>query len=92
MRVVHWTDEALDQALKIRDYLAVTSEEYATQVIDNLFARIDQLVAFPLSGPLYAKAGLPQVRELLVRPYKVVYEVTTRQIRILAIFHQRQQG
>ena len=32
MRVVHWTDEALDQALKIRDYLVVTSEEYAAVV------------------------------------------------------------
>ena len=84
--------EALDQTLKIRDYLAVTSEEYATRVVDNLFSRIDQLPAFPLSGPLYAKAGLPQVRELLVRPYKVIYEVTAKQIRILAVFHQRQQG
>ena len=84
--------EALDQTLKIRDYLAVTSEEYATRVVDNLFSRIDQLTAFPLSGPLYAKAGLPQVRELLVRPYKVIYEVTAKQIRILAVFHQRQQG
>jgi len=59
-------------------------------VIDNLFKRIDQLIAFPLSGPLYAKAGLPQVRELLVRLYKVVYEVTDTQIRIMALFHQRQ--
>lgn len=92
MRVIHWTDEALDQALKIREYLSVTSVEYAVQVIDTLFSRIDQLVAFPFSGPLYAKAGLQQIRELLVRPYKVIYEVTDRQIRILAVFHQRQQG
>ena len=90
MRKIHWTDEAIDQALKIREYLASTSPAYAVMVINRIFERTDQLLQFPESGPLYKKAGLPQVRELLVRPYKLIYEVTDKQIRILAVFHQRQ--
>ncbi len=90
MRYIHWTDEAIEQALKIREYLANTSPEYAVMITNRIFERVEQLLQFPHSGPLYKKAGLPQVRELLVRPYKIVYEVTHKQIRILAVFHQHQ--
>ena len=80
----------MDQALAVREYLAVSSPEYAAQVVDGLFAGVNQLVDFPFSGPVYKRAGLPEIRELLVRPYRVVYQVTDRQIRVMAIFHQHQ--
>ena len=90
MKVVHWTDEAIDQPLKIREYLAGTSLQYAAMIVDQIFERVDQLLQFPESGPVHKKAGLPQVREPLVRPYELIYEVTDKQIRILAVFHRRQ--
>ena len=65
MRAIHWTDEALDQVLRIKEYLAVTSPEYAERVVQNIINKAEQLIQFPKSGPVYAKAGLPQVRELL---------------------------
>ena len=80
----------MDQALAIGEYLAVSSPEYAARVVDALFARVSQLLDFPFSGPLYKKASLPEVRELLVRPYRVVYQVTDRQIRIMGVYHQHQ--
>ena len=43
----------MDQTLNIREYLAGTSPEYATAVINRIFARADQLLVFPESGPLY---------------------------------------
>ena len=89
--VIHWTDEAIDQVLGIREYLAITSPSYAAQFVDNLFERVEQLISFPNSGPQFSASGLVQPRELLVRPYRVVYEVTDKQIRIMAVFHQRQR-
>jgi len=59
-------------------------------MVDKLFERVNQLVAFPYMGPVYKLAKLPQVRELLVRPYRVIYEVTDRQIRVMAVLHQHQ--
>ena len=90
MRAIHWTDEALDQVLRIKEYLAVTSPESAERVVQNIINKAEQLIQFPKSGPVYAKAGLPQVRELLVRPHKLIYELTTTQIRIMAVLHQSQ--
>ena len=91
MKAIHWTDEAMEQVLGIREYLSVTSPGYAAQYIDNLFDRVKQLISFLQSGPQYSAGGLAQPRELLVRPYRVVYEVTDKQIRIMAVFHQRQK-
>ena len=80
----------MDQALSIKEYLAISSPEYAARVVDTLFERVHQLLEFPLSGPLYKKAGLAEIRELLVRPYRVVYQVTDRQIRVMGVYHQHQ--
>ena len=62
MRVVHWTDEAMEQVLGIREYLSATSPSYAAQFIGNLFSRVEQLSAFPQSGPQFAASGLAQPR------------------------------
>jgi addiction module RelE/StbE family toxin len=90
VRSIHWTDEALEQALEIREYLAVTSPEYAERVVDNLFQRVGQLVEFPYSGTGVSPSRAATIRELLVRPYRLIYEVTDRQIRVMAVFYQYQ--
>ena len=49
MRVV-WTRPALSDVLQIRDYIAADSPRYARIVAERVFAAVDRLVAFPLSG------------------------------------------
>ena len=88
---VYWTDEALEQVSAISDLLAVTSPLYAERVVTNLFDRVRTLADHPKLGPVYRKAGLPQVRELLVKPYRVVYYVGRKQLEIIAVLHQRQR-
>ena len=52
--------------------MAVTSPAYAEVVMTDLFDRVRQLADYPKSGSVYKKVGLPQVRELLLKNYRIV--------------------
>ena len=70
--LVYWTDEALEQATAIGEQLAVTSLAYAEVIMTDLFDRVRQLADYPKPGPVYKKVGLPQVRKLLLKNYRIV--------------------
>lgn len=86
-----WTDDALEQVSAIDEHLTLTSPQYAEMVVGDLFDRVRALVDYPNMVPVYKKANLPQVRELLVRSYRIIYYVGCNQIDIMAVLHQRQQ-
>ena len=52
--------------------MVVTSPAYAEVVMTDLFDRVRQLADYPKLGSVYKKAGLPQVRELLLKNYRIV--------------------
>ena len=52
--------------------MAVTLPAYAEAVMADLFDRVRQLVNYSKPGPVYKKAGLPQVRELFLKNYQIV--------------------
>ena len=70
--LVYWTDEALEQATAIGEQLAVTSPAHAEVVMTDLFDRVTQLADYPKPGSVYKKVGLPQVRALFLKNYRMV--------------------
>ncbi len=45
---------------------------------------------FPELGRIVPEIGEPNIRELLIYSYRLVYEVVSKEIEILAIIHGRQ--
>ena len=88
---VYWTDDALEQVMVISQLLAVTSPQFAERIVTNLFDRVRPLADHPNMGSVYKKAGLTQVRELLVKPYRIMYYVGRKQVDIIAVLHQSQR-
>ena len=88
---LYWTDDALEQVSTIGEHLTLTSPQYAELVVADLFGRVRPLVDYPNMGPVYKKAGLPQVWELLVRSYRIIYYVGRTQIDVMAVLHQKQR-
>ena len=88
---IYWTDAALEQIASIGEHLALTSPAYAETVVTDLFDLVRTLTDFPNLGPVYKKAALPQVRELIVRSYRIIYYVGKKQVDIIAVLHQRQR-
>ena len=63
MRVV-WTRPALADVLQIKEYLAADSPRYAQRVAERLFAAVERLSEYPLSGRMVPELNEQTVREV----------------------------
>jgi len=88
---VHWTDTALAHLSDIHEFISRDSPTYAQRTVDRLTRRSEQIATFPLSGRTVPEAGLPQIREVIEGPYRIIYYIKPGQIDILAIIHGAQQ-
>jgi toxin ParE1/3/4 len=87
---VLWTDNAISQLIGIYDYIARDSAFYAQRMVDRLTRRSQQIGDFPGSGRLVPEYEMPDIREIIEKPYRIIYRVTVDQIDILAVVHGAQ--
>lgn len=87
MRVV-WTDTAVGHLTAIHDHVAQNAPIYARALVDRLTARSKQIAQFPRSGRVLAEYEDPQIREVLESPYRIIYEVRSDQLVVLAVIHE----
>ena len=59
-------------------------------MIDRLPKRSEQIAAFPRSGHLVPKYAAPDIREVIERPYCIIYRIKAEQLDILAVVHGAQ--
>lgn len=90
MRVV-WSARARTRLAEIYDYIAQTSRERALGVAERLLSRSEQLAIAPQSAPRLAAFEDGEVRELLERPFRLVYRVEADRVVILTVKHYRQR-
>ena len=67
MRVV-WTDEARTHLAGIHDFIKHDAPFYATQTIDKLTRRVEQLIDHPRSGHILPNYDDENLRELIAHP------------------------
>jgi plasmid stabilization system protein ParE len=87
---VFWTPGAYKRLVEIEAYLAQDSPRTAREITVRLISRSLELAQPPLLGrrlPGYTNADL---RELLERPYRLIYRVTDHSIEIVTVMHYRQ--
>lgn len=90
MRVI-WTPEAQAHLDGIYQYIKHDAPFYAQDVADKLTRRSQQLVDHPRSGRIVPKYDDENLRELIVRPYRLIYRLKSDRIDIIAVFHGAQQ-
>jgi len=88
---VHWTDNALKHLLDIYEYISKNSPIYAKRMIDRLTRRSEQIVDFPMSGRKVPEYDDEDLREVIEKPYRVIYRIMPDQIDVLAVIHGAQQ-
>jgi toxin ParE1/3/4 len=86
VRVV-WTKAADNNLQAIYDYIANTSADYARRMIERITARAGQIAAFPLSGRIVPEFQFGQLREVLERPYRIIYRIRPDRIDIITVVH-----
>jgi toxin ParE1/3/4 len=89
MRVV-WTDRARQRLKELKDYIAKDSATAARRVVRRLILKSRQLESAPRLGRPVPEYQRDDVRELLVRPYRIIYRLRSARIDILTVRHYRQ--
>lgn len=69
----------------IHDYIAQNSVVYATQIVDRITRRSEQITEFPNSGRIVPEFRDENIREIIERPYRVIYRIEEDEANILAM-------
>ena len=90
MTRVVWTPEAISRLNDIQAYIALDSPNNAKEMIARLLARSRQLESAALSGREVPEYRREDIRELLERPYRIIYRFDPERVTILTVMHYRQ--
>ncbi len=85
MKVV-WTAKALDDLAEIGDFVASDNPDAAARLVDRLLRRVELLARFPRAGRVVHEFEDGAIREVIDPPYRIVYRVRARSVRILTVF------
>lgn len=86
---VRWTRLALADLVAIRDFVALDDPAVAEALIDRLREAVDRLEGFPESGRLVPERRAQGYREVILRPYRLVYSLTQDEVHVLRVWHGR---
>lgn len=87
MAKIRWSLGARRDLHEIITYIAEDSPSYASNFAERITLAIDRLETFPKLGRVVPEYQDPDVRELIVGNYRVVYRVHGNSIGIAAIAH-----
>ena len=85
MRIV-WSPQSLHDLDAIHEYIAKDSERYAELTVARVFAAVERLPEFPQSGRIVPERGEPEIREVIVGRFRVVYRIRGAMIEIATVF------
>lgn len=86
MTQIIWSPQALRDLRSIRAYIAEDSPRYADLVVGRIVKAVERLVVFPESGRMVPERNDPEIREVIEKPYRVVYRVKSGAVEIVTVF------
>jgi len=88
---VNWTAAARDQLRDIHTFIARSSPQYATKIVDRLTRRSQQIATFPRSGRVVPEANDVNIREVIEGSYRIIYHLLDDEVDIIAVVHSASQ-
>lgn len=82
-----WTDEALEDIDGLAEYISRDSAYYARKVAQDILGLHDSILNNPLIGRVVPELGNEQIRERFIYSYRVIYEIYTTDVHVLAVLH-----
>lgn len=83
---LQWSETAKNDLVAIRNFIAQDNPTAAKNWIDRLTAKARSIVRHPLAGRRVPELCRDDIREVLERNYRIVYQVHDDAISILTVF------
>jgi len=84
-----WTEQAREDLRDIVQFIALDNPTIAESFGFTLISKTDNLSKFPFFGRVVPEIGKPSIREIIVSPYRLVYEVieVEQTIAVIRVWH-----
>lgn len=82
MKII-WSPTSLRHIEAIGDFIALDSPKRAQLFVQKLINSVERLKDFPLSGSVFKES--PNLKQLIVQAYRIVYRAKDKQIEIIAL-------
>ncbi len=91
MRSIRWTKTARGDLRAIHGFIARDSRLYALRVVNRIRRSVERLKQFPESRTRVLEWDRPDLREIVVSNYRVIYGLRENDVEILAVIHAARQ-
>jgi toxin ParE1/3/4 len=81
-----WTDRARRNLLAIGQYIARDNPRAAREWVERLRTRARAAAKMPFTGRRVPEKDREDIREVLLRNYRIVYRVQENAIQVLTVF------
>ena len=86
-REIIWAEPAWRDLEAAADFITRDSESYASAFVQRVMESAAFLTEFAEMGQIVPEFGTETIRELLVSPYRLIYEISDDHVLILALIH-----
>jgi addiction module RelE/StbE family toxin len=87
-RTLIWTETALQDLDEAAEYIARDSKFYAKAFVKESRQAARSLKRFPERGRIVPELGEPEIREIFVRSYRLIYKLEdTKRIYVVRFIH-----
>lgn len=89
---VQWSETAVRDLEELVSYVAADSAATAERILKKLESRAQSLKSSPARGrvvPELVHFGIRSWRELIVRPYRIIYRIDAGTVHVLAVLDGR---
>ena len=83
---VIWTREAVEKLNEIEEFIGTDNPERAETFINHLIERGESILQNPKIGRAVSEILNPEIREIIVKKYRIVYRIKKEKIEILTVF------
>lgn len=85
MRMI-WSKEAMERLLDIEEFIARDSPTRAEKFINCLIKRGELILENHYIGRVVPEIANPEIREMIIKKYRLVYKIKKDTIEILSVF------
>ncbi len=86
-RIVKWTESAINDLEEIAEFIARDSAFYAKTVVSKARKVAKSLRSNAECGRVVPECDSPDIRELFLWRYRLIYQITSDHVYILAFIH-----
>lgn len=86
-----WSSESRKALRAIQKFIARDSEFYAARMVARIVERVERAAVVPAQGhPVHEYPERP-LKEVHASPYRIIYDFTEEEFRVVTIVHFKQQ-